>query len=86
VAGFEAGHQMSAAGTGRGYDHLVVMLWRLLWVAGMAGFLLPPVRAGLSHRHLTRREAYVSGFGVIAAAVGFVLSGHHFEGPVQPYP
>jgi hypothetical protein len=50
----------------------------------MAGFLIPPVRATLfSHRHLTRREAYVSGFGMIAAVIGFLLSGQYF-GPVLP--
>jgi hypothetical protein len=62
----------------------VVAFWRLLWFAGMAGFLVPVAATMFSRRRLTRREAYVSMFGLVISVIGFVLSGGHFRGPPPP--
>lgn len=62
----------------------MVALGRLLSFVGMAGFLVPVASTMFSRRQLTRREGYVSMFGLVISVIGFVLSGGHFRGPPSP--
>jgi hypothetical protein len=65
-------------------DPQMVALGRLLWLAGMAGFLVPLIATLPSRRGFTRRERYVAMFGIVMAGVGFLLSGGHLRGPPPP--
>ena len=62
----------------------MVALGRLLWLVGMAGFLVPLTAPLFSKRQLTRRELYVAMFWLMIAGNGFLLSGGHFRGPPPP--
>jgi hypothetical protein len=63
---------------------VMLAIWRLLYVVGMACFFVPLASAKISGRQLTTRERYVAMFGLVATVIGFLLSGGHFRGPPRP--